>query len=319
MNYIGIDVSKQVLSLYDGRKSFTIKNRKGLKELNTYIGDKASNTAIIFEATGVYSGHLREYCREHGIKVHIVNPKKSSNFSKAVGHRSKTDKEDAKVLYAFKDILDEKDFIVPSDDRAIRKLKAYITTYSFLDKTIVAMSGHIEALRNNVDAPEELLPMMKIERDRLKKLKEEQKKQMKIYVNSREDLKKDYKLLRSIKGVGLLNAIMFLSLFKTYANTNEAEITALLGLDPTKKESGTSVRGKMKISKNGDRRYRKLLYFATMTAIQHNAQIGKFYDRLVNEKHKLKMVAITASMRKLLLMAHAVYHTKKPYDEMVDM
>ncbi|NIA23704.1 MAG: hypothetical protein GWP03_06065 [Proteobacteria bacterium] len=57
---------------------------------------------------------------------------------------------------------------------------------------------------------------------------------------------------------------------------------------------------------------RKILYFPTMCAIQYNKRIGKFYNRLV-ENHKPKKVALIAAMRKLVLIAHAIYKSKEPY------
>jgi transposase len=100
-----------------------------------------------------------------------------------------------------------------------------------------------------------------------------------------------------------------LYLFKNYKDTNRAQITALVRLDPTRKESGTSVRGRRKISKSGNRNIRKILYFPTMNAIQNNKKIRDVYNRLI-ENHKLKKVALVATMRKLFLIAHAVYKNR---------
>ncbi|MEA1995937.1 MAG: IS110 family transposase, partial [Campylobacterota bacterium] len=88
----------------------------------------------------------------------------------------------------------------------------------------------------------------------------------------------------SVKGIGEVSAVSLLYLFKNYKNTNRSQITALTGLDPTRKESGSSVSGRRKISKGGNGTIRKILYFPTMNAIQHNKQIKLFYNRLV-ENH----------------------------------
>ena len=85
-----------------------------------------------------------------------------------------------------------------------------------------------------------------------------------------------------------------------------------MGLDPIYKESGSSVKGKIKISKNGNRHIRKMLYLPTLCAIKNNQKINLFYQRLI-DNHKPKKVAVIAAMRKLLLVAHAVYENKTEY------
>ena len=113
-------------------------------------------------------------------------------------------------------------------------------------------------------------------------------------------------------GVGDKTAIVLLTLFKTYQGTNRAQITALVGLDPTRRESGTSVRDRVKISKNGKGIYRKIPYLPTICATVHNQKIRVFYQRLLAH-HKPKKLAIIASMRKIILIAHAMYRDKTEY------
>ena len=76
-----------------------------------------------------------------------------------------------------------------------------------------------------------------------------------------------------------------------------------------KKESGTSISGRRKISKSGNRTVRKILYFPTLAAISYNKRIKAVYESLINN-HKSKKVALIAAMRKLVLIAHAVYKNK---------
>jgi transposase len=91
-----------------------------------------------------------------------------------------------------------------------------------------------------------------------------------------QNLKEDYQRLLTISGVGEKTAIALLTLFKTYPGTNRAQITALVGLDPTRRESGTSVKGKVKISKNGKGIYRNIFYLPTLCATVHNQKIRTF-------------------------------------------
>ncbi len=172
-NCIGIDVSKQELSAFDGKQSFVIKNEKGLSDLKSHLNKyKSSNdTVIIFEPTGVYSGYLKQFCAANLIKTCIVNPKRSSNFVKVMGSRSKTDKTDAKLLYAFKGMIAQKDIKIPEIDKDVEQLASYIKSYEFIVKTRYAISNHVEALKHNINAPKALYTTIKKSYKDIKRLK----------------------------------------------------------------------------------------------------------------------------------------------------
>jgi transposase len=86
MYYIGIDVSKKVLSVFDGKKDLKFINKEGLKSFKKYLKKKYNlkEIVIIFEPTGIYSLYLKEFCAENSIKVYMVNPKKSHNFTRVL-------------------------------------------------------------------------------------------------------------------------------------------------------------------------------------------------------------------------------------------
>ena len=85
-----------------------------------------------------------------------------------------------------------------------------------------------------------------------------------------------------------------------------------MGLNSIKRKSRTSVKGKIKISKNSKRIYHKTFYLPTISGTVHNRKIRTFYQRLL-VNHKTKKLAIIASMRKLLLIAHGMYKDKTQY------
>jgi len=309
MYYIGIDVSKKDLSVFDGKKDLKFINKEGLKSFKKYLKKKVnfSDLVIIFEPTGVYSLYLKEFCAENSIKAYIVNPKKSHNFTRALGKRSKTDKIDARILYQFHKLIEAKDIKIPRIDQQAKALASYLTSYEFALKQRVALSNHLESLRDK-----ELIALIKKDLKRAKKLEDKIFNDILEYVSKNQNLKEDYQRLSTISGVGDKTAIALLTLFKTYQGTNRAQITALAGLDPVRRESGTSVKGKVKISKNGKGIYRKIFYLPTVCATVHNQKIRVFYQRLLAH-HKIKKLAVIASMRKILLIAHAIYRDKTEY------
>ncbi|MBA7518405.1 IS110 family transposase ISPye59 [subsurface metagenome] len=309
MYYIGIDVSKKDLAVFDGKKDLKFINKEGLTSFKKYLKKKHNlqEIAIIFEPTGVYSLYLKEFCAENSIKAYIVNPKKSHNFTRALGRRSKTDKIDARILYQFHRLIDLKDIKVPRIDQQAKTLASYLTSYEFALRQRVALSNHLESLRDK-----KLTSLLKKDLKRAQILEDKIFNDILEYVSKNQNLKEDYQRLLTISGVGDKTAIALLTLFKTYQGTNRAQITALAGLDPVRRESGTSVKGKVKISKNGKGIYRKIFYLPTICATVHNQKIRVFYQRLLAH-HKIKKLAVIASMRKILLIAHAMYRDKTEY------
>ncbi len=99
------------------------------------------------------------------------------------------------------------------------------------------------------------------------------------------------------KGIGEKVAFSLLTLFRNYQGTKRGEITVLVGLDPVHKESGSSVKGRTKISKNGNCHVRKMLYLPTLSAIRNNRQIAMFYQRLISN-HKPKKLAVNQTVSK---------------------
>ena len=169
MYYIGIDVSKKDLSVFDGKKDLKFINKERLKSFKKYLKKKVnfSDLVIIFEPTGVYSLYLKEFCAENNIKAYIVNPKKSHNFTRALGKRSKTDKIDARILYQFHKLIDLKDIKIPRIDQQAKTLASYLTSYEFALRQRVALSNHLESLRDK-----ELIALLKKDLKRAKKLED---------------------------------------------------------------------------------------------------------------------------------------------------
>ena len=308
--YIGIDVSKKVLNSFDGKEDLTFDNKEGLGSLKKYLKKRYpdfSNLVILFEATGIYSYHLKLFCAEHEIKAGIINPQASHNFAKSIGTRSKTDTIDARTIWAYHKLIKDKDIRIPQVDPVLITLSSYLTSYQLALKQRLSLANHLEGIKDKA-----LYRLLKKELERLEKLEQELFMRMNSYVTGNPELNEDYQRLLSISGIGKKTAISLLVLFHSYPATNRNQITALIGLDPIQGQSGTSVHKRSRISKHGNQMLRKSLYMPTLVSIQYNTKIKAFYERLV-ARHKPKKVAVIASMRKLLLIAHAIYKNKTVY------
>ena len=241
------------------------------------------------------------------LKAYIINPQASHNFAKSLGKRSKTDTTDARTIWAYHKLINDKDITIPRVDQVLITLSSYLTSYRLTLKQRLSLANHLEGIKDKA-----LYRLLKKEQERLCKLEEVLLIRMDSYIKQFPKLKEDYQRLLSISGIGQKTAISLLVLFHTYPNTNRNQITALIGLDPIQRLSGTSVKGRSRISKHGNRMIRKCLYMPTLSCIRHNHKIKVFYERLVLQ-HKPKKLAVIAAMRKLLLIAHAIYNNKTVY------
>nr|WP_244406330.1 IS110 family transposase [Thermovirga lienii] len=118
--------------------------------------------------------------------------------------------------------------------------------------------------------------------------------------------------LKSIPGIGVVTALHLLVFFLKFHNANRKQITALAGLDPIQHQSGRSVHGKPRISKQGNSLIRKMLFQATLSAARYNPHIKKHYENLKNSGKPDKVARIAAA-RKLLLLAFSIFKSKRPF------
>lgn len=247
-----------------------------------------------------------------------MNPKKSANFATVLGNRSKTDVIDAKMLYTFHALLTEEDFGVPEIDEMAEQLGAYLGSYEMIQKTRTMLANHVQSLEYKSGATRKLKDSREKELGRLGTMEEQLEQEMEAYAEDHEETREDLHNLLSMKGIGVISAMNLLYLFRKYPGANRNEITALAGLDPVRRQSGSSLNGGRKISRAGDPMLRKVLYLACMNCIQHNERMKAFYKHLVSENHKKPKVALVACMRKLLLIAHHLYVTKSEYRALQD-
>ncbi|MCK5111411.1 MAG: IS110 family transposase [Arcobacteraceae bacterium] len=319
MYSIGLDISKASISVHISINSLdleidnTITALKALySKLKKLYKKDLDKLTFVYEPTGSYSFLTKKFCASKNIKSFIINPKQSSNFAKALGHRSKSDKIDAIMLSKAIAIAREGEIRVPIIDDTLETIKELMSYYKFTVKQRVALSNHYEALNCKGGNKYTL-------RDISKRLKSFKNKELEVLDKIKEIIEADnklsltYKNIQTIPGIGKIAGIVLVHLFISYPNANKNQIVSLTGLDPIIKDSGTSVKSKPRISKAGIKLYRGSLFMATMVAIKYNEQMKYFYNRLKNNgKHST--VAQIAVMRKLIVIAHSLYKNNCIYD-----
>jgi len=324
MYCIGLDVSKSTISVYIPKNSLDLEIKNSIKSLKSLYSKlkkiykkEIDKLIFVYEPTANYSSLLYRFCAQKKIKVFIINPKQSHNFAKAISQRNKSDKTDARMLSKAIAVAKEDEIVIPVIDALVEDVKEMMGYYKIKVKQRVALSNHLESL-NAKGYKTAIAKRLEKEIKELKKGEKEIIDEIYQLIAKDENLLKRYKAILSIDGIGKITAIILIYLFIKYPNANQRQITSLAGLDPTIKESGTSIKGKSHISKAGGRIFRSTLFMAAMVAVKRNEKMKIFYNRLkTNGKHTT--VAQVAVMRKLVIIAHSLYKSGEMYNKSRDL
>jgi len=320
MYSIGLDISKSTIAVHipQGELDIEIENSaSALKSLYAKLRKlykkEIDKVVWAFESTGSYSSLIYRFCADKQISVFMPNPKQARGFAKAISQRNKSDKIDARVLAQSLIIAKEGEIKVPDINPLVEHFKELIGYYRLLVKQESQLKNHRESLEAKGGSKQLIRSLQK----QIKSLKKEQEtvvSTMKAIIEKDETLKQKLDAITSIKGVGALSALVLLHLFLRYPHANQRQIVSLAGLDPVIRESGASIRGRVKISKAGDKIYRAALFMPAMVAIRHNKKLKSYYERL-KSSGKHTTVAQVAVMRKILIIAHSIYKSGELYRE----
>lgn len=296
---VGIDVSKAKLDIFFLPSGETIEvsnDKRGFCSLLKKLQKKYIVKQIIIEHTGNYQKAVVEFLQKHSFAVSVVNPGNVRNFAKAIGILAKTDKIDAYVLAKYGDVVCPE--ISSITDTEIIQLRELVSLRTQIVNTLKQFKNRLEKQ-----------PSAFVQKEILKIIKTFSEKQKNIECKIREFIKDNNRLrplmetLLSIKGVGEQTVFILLAELPELGALNKRKLTALCGLAPINRDSGT-MRGKRCIF-GGRKIVRNALYMAAINAIRCNNVIKEYYNTLKN-KGKPSKVAIVACMRKILIYADSL-------------
>jgi transposase len=325
--FLGIDVSQKELVVCLGRmhedwspelyahKTFG-NDIKGFTSLLLWIKkltDQTINTRFVMEATGVYHEKFAYYLEAQGIEVSIVLPNKISNYTRTLDVKTVTDKTASEAIALFG--LERKLDIWKKPKDIFKKLRQLTRERDQVvaERTIVKNQLHAEKAEAIPNKKSIARVMKRI--DLMNKQEKEIKGEILEIIKADKELQQLAIILCSIPGIGLLTFAIILAETNGFdLIRNKKQLTSYAGLDVKEKLSGTSVKGKAKISKRGNRYLRKSLHLPALSAIRHDERFKAIFIRLVS-KHGIKMKAAVAVQRKLLEMIFTLYKTNKKYDK----
>ena len=292
--YIGVDVSKAKLDISDSQQSIpsSVENDSAAI-VETIVGAISSpdTTLVVCEGTGGYERKL--VCAMHaaGVPVVVANPRQVRDFAKGSGIAEKSDPIDASVLRVFGEDARNLVLTTPKSDDQVK-----LGAMSRRRKQLLDMiNQETNRLEQTVDAEivESIHEHLKSLKDQLKTID----KRLVKMINEQAKTDPTVRVLQSVPGVGPVTVSTMLSELPELGKLSRGQIAKLVGVAPMVNQSGRTDSHR---SIFGGRGYvRRVLYMATLSATRHNATIKQFYTRLV-AKGKPKMVALVASMRKLL-------------------
>jgi transposase len=297
--FVGIDVAKAALDVFIGSDgaAFSVANDEvGIREL---LGQLKPTDFVIVEATGGLETPVASALAAAGIAVAIVNPRQVRDFARATGRLAKTDALDAEVLARFGEAVRPQ--ARPLADEQAQALEALVTRRRQLVEMLTAEKNR------RANAPKVLHRSIDEHIRWLEKRLSGFDDELGELIRDTPLWRERDELLRSVPGVGKVLSSTLLAHLPALGMLNRKQIAALAGLAPFNRDSG-KLRGSRCIW-GGRAQVRRVLYMAVVAAVRSNPVIKNFYAQL-RARGKYPKSALTACMRKLLVILNTMLHNK---------
>lgn len=314
----GIDISKNSLDicrmLADNPKEmqhFTISNDQ--KSISTFLkGIRRDDALFCMEDTGVYCMPLCYQLEKHAVDYTII-PAIHIHLSRGL-KRGKTDKSDAKDISTFalthlheltlhqlpEEYLQELKLLLAERDKLIGAIKLFESSQESLQfikrKTGSATSKHNQ--KTTAQLRKQLASLEQIISDLTKR---------------NDTMNAQMNLLQSIPGIGPQTALLLMCYTRCFTSfQNWRQFACYCGTAPFEYQSGTSIKGRTKVSHFAQKRLKSAIHLAALTSKRHDAEMKKYFERKVAEG-KNKMLVINAVRCKLIARAFAVINRGTPF------
>ena len=306
----GVDISKDVFDVY-GEQSRHHQFKNDEKGFSDFVKGLPKGSLVVMEATGYYHYRLAQFLFKKCVIVSVVNPLSVKRFIQMKLAKVKTDKSDAKAICEYGQ-MNEVPLYTALTDVQSECLQLFRLLDSYLKKRT--------ATKNKLHGEETLgIPSKFVYRSLKRDLKHLNNEVTALEERLLELVKQDQQhqltLLKSIPGMGVKTALFLIVVTDGFKKFERAsQLCSYVGITPTIRESGSSVRGRSRISKVGNKKLRNLLFLCAFSACKHNKACREIYERIVS-KGKSKKLALIAVANKLLKQAFAIVKSGRPYDE----
>lgn len=324
---VGIDVAQKELVVTLGRmfedlsielyryKVFknTEKGFIGLTNWVKKLTKEEVKVLYVMEATGVYHQKIAYYLDKNNFDVAVVLPNKISNYIRTLDIKTITDKTCSQAITRFG--LERKLDLWKRPKSIYKNLQQLTRERDQIVAERVTAKNQLHAELSEAEPYEKSIKRIKARIKLLNTQEKEIKNDIALIVASDENIRKEIDIICTLPGVGELTAVIVLAETNGFELIrNKRQLASYAGLDVKEKQSGTSIKGKPRISKKGNRSLRKAMHFPALTAVKWDENFKELYARLVS-KHGIKMKALVAVQRKLLEMIFTLYKNQTSYDK----
>ena len=260
------------------------------------LADPSTGPIFVVEATGVYHQKLAYELHRQGRKVVVVLPSRASKYGQTLKVRTVTDRTAANALMQMG--LEKNLDLWSPPHRIFAQLKQLTRERKRLKDQMATLKNQ----RHAAEVATETLPgtlrrlaqRLELAANHIRAIEQE----INALIADNEQIRCNFECVCSIDGVGLMTAATVVSEADGFSMVrNVRQLVSYAGYDVLEKQSGTSVRGKARISKKGNSYIRRALYFPAITAVTHNRQLGGFYERLY-ARHDIKMNPMIQTINK---------------------
>jgi transposase len=301
--FVGIDVGGAGLDVawHRGDGAHYANRPDAIATLVERLRSGPKLTRIVLEPTGGYEKSLVKALRQAQLPVEIIHTTRFKAYCQLVGVKAKSDTSDARLLASYAAAPDEirgrKAGHVELPEDAIREQLSELASRRDQLKHMI----HAETCRLGTVRMAELRQAIMTHLETLKAEDKQVHQMMQVLVNQRLDLKRDQRLLKTIKGIGVKSSLAFLASVPELGRVHNKAASALIGVAPFVRR----IHG-------GRAAVRSILYMAAVTASRHNPVLRPFYERLI-AKGKPPKVALIAVLRRLVVFANAVLRSGQPW------
>jgi len=310
IKYFGLDISYLVFDVTDSAGNYyQFKNTpSGFKKFAKLLD---SNSHCVMEATGYYHYQLAYFLLESGIQVSVENPLAVKRFIQMKLSKIKTDKSDSKLICDYAEQVELKLWKGNSKHQTECLQMTRLLSIYTKQMTMIKNKLHGETVLGT--------PSKAVVSSLKRSLKQIQKEigilEEKLLILVKQEHQDLLTRLKTIPGIGQKTAIMLVVLTGGFERfSSAAELCSYAGLTPIIRQSGSSVKGRPRISKMGNQKLRNLLFMCSFTACKYNKACRDLYERIV-AKGKSKKLALIAVCNKLLKQAFAIAKSGLIFDE----
>lgn len=307
---LGIDISKETFDVYDelnGHRRY-INDTKGFRSFHSSLKE---GSYAVMEATGSYHHRLALFLYERGIGVSVLNPLVVKRFIQMKLKRVKTDKSDARMIWQY----GQEQLLSPWEPNVayVEECKSLQSVIQLYFKQRTALRNKLHSLQSKGLSNGNAISSLKRQLRSLEKEIGFLEAEMEALIKANEP--ELYSRIKSIPGLGKKTALLLIVAtngFKDFESSKQ--LSSYFGLAPNERSSGSSVRGRTRIGKNGHPLIRNHLFLCSFTASRYNPQCKALFDRIVS-KGKSKKLALIAVSNKLIKQAFGIAKSGLPYDE----